>query len=269
MDERPPSPVICSEPRQGLASDLLMTTRRTVPVLLSTLALVLCASRPLRADLVVLADGQVMKVRGYEALEDTVRLTLNSGLLMTLPIDRIERVVEDEVEWPADPVPAPPAVAAVLETPVAPSIPLHFEESQAVPEGPYGTLIYEKAKQHKVNPRVVAAVIRAESAGNPRARSHKGARGLMQLMPATAKRFGVETKNLYDPKHNVEAGVKYLAWLIEQFPNDLARVLAAYNAGENAVLRHGGIPPYRETRGYVKRIYSTLGLTLSESLLSK
>lgn len=248
-----------------------MITRRTIPVLLSTFALSLCASRPVRAELVVLADGQVMKVRGYEALEETARLTLNSGLLMTLPIERIERVVEDEVEWPPDPVPAPAAMAAgaVLETPVVPSIPLHFEESQAVPAGPYGALIYEKAKAHKVNPKVVAALIRAESAGNPRARSHKGARGLMQLMPATAERFGIEKKNLYDPKHNLEAGVKYLAWLIEQFPNDLARVLAAYNAGENAVLRYGGIPPYRETRGYVKRIYSTLGLTLSESLLSK
>ncbi len=129
-------------------------------------------------------------------------------------------------------------------------------------KGPYGDLIFETAKRHRVNPQVVAALIRQESAGKPRAVSHKGARGLMQLMPATAERFGVRKEKLFDPKENLEAGVKYLSWLLEQFPNDLARVLAAYNAGENAVLRYGGIPPYRETRNYVKKIYGTLGLTI-------
>jgi soluble lytic murein transglycosylase-like protein len=109
----------------------------------------------------------------------------------------------------------------------------------------------------------VAALIRAESAGNPRAVSRKGARGLMQLMPATAQRFGVRKDKLFDPKHNLEAGIQYLSWLVEQFQGDLAKILAAYNAGEQAVWRYAGIPPYRETKTYVRRIYSLLGLTLS------
>ncbi|HBL29507.1 MAG TPA: lytic murein transglycosylase, partial [Acidobacteria bacterium] len=85
----------------------------------------------------------------------------------------------------------------------------------------------------------------------------------MQLMPATAIRFGVRKERLFEPQHNIEAGVSYLSWLVDQFPNDLAKVLAAYNAGENAVLRYQGVPPYRETQGYVKRIFSTLGLTVA------
>ena len=123
-------------------------------------------------------------------------------------------------------------------------IPLHFEETQAkVPDGPYGPMIFEAAKRHALNPQVVAALIRAESAGNPRAVSNKGARGLMQLMPATAERFGLRREKLLDPKENLEAGVTYLSWLIEQFPNDLSKVLAAYNAGENAVWRYKRHPP--------------------------
>jgi soluble lytic murein transglycosylase-like protein len=132
-----------------------------------------------------------------------------------------------------------------------------------VPEGPYGSMIFEAARRHKVNPQVVAALIRQESAGNPRAISHKGARGLMQLMPATAQRFGVRKEKLHDPKENIEAGIRYLSWLVDQFPDDLSKVLAAYNAGEGAVWRYGGIPPYRETRNYVRRIYGTLGLAVT------
>jgi soluble lytic murein transglycosylase-like protein len=167
-------------------------------------------------------------------------------------------VVDDEVV--PEPEPVAEELAAALEAPV----PLRFEDSVAkVPEGPYGGLIYEAARRHSINPQVVAALIRAESAGNPRAVSRKGARGLMQLMPATAQRFGTRKESLFDPKANLEAGIRYLSWLVEQFPGDLSKVLAAYNAGENAVLRYGGIPPYRETREYVRRIYSTLGLTVA------
>ncbi len=125
-------------------------------------------------------------------------------------------------------------------------------------------MIYEASRRHALNPQVVAALIHTESAGNPRAVSRKGARGLMQLMPATAERFGAHVEKLNDPKENLEAGIRYLSWLIEQFPNDLSKVLAAYNAGENAVWRYGGIPPYRETRDYVKRIYTTLGLAIGK-----
>ena len=238
-----------------------MTRRPRIPVLLVPVVLFGLAL-PARAELVVLTDGSVLKVRAYEAGEDQARLTLGFGGAMTLPIERVERVVDDEVEWPE---PEPVAVAAAPAAPTAETpIPLRFAEDQPVPEGPYGQLIYEAARRHQVNPQLVAALIRQESAGNVRAVSHKGARGLMQLMPATAIRFGVRKEKLFDPAENVEAGVKYLSWLVDQFPNDLAKVLAAYNAGENAVLRYQGIPPYRETRNYVRRIFSNLGLTLAE-----
>jgi hypothetical protein len=216
---------------------------------------------PARAELVVLVDGRIMKVEAFEAVGDIARLTYPSGGRMMMPIERVERVVDDEVVYV--PEPTPEVVAAVPENKNAAPIPLHFDENLAkVPDGPYGDLIFETAKRHKVNPQVVAALIRQESAGKVKAVSHKGARGLMQLMPATAARFGVRKEKLFDPKENLEAGVKYLSWLLEQFPNDLARVLAAYNAGENAVIRYGGIPPYRETQNYVRKIYGTLGLTI-------
>jgi len=225
--------------------------------LYSLLAL-LAAAVPARAELVILTDGNVLKVKAYETAGEEARLTMAFGGRMTLPIERVERVVDDEV------VPPPPApVVAAAPAAPAPAIPLRFAEGQPVPEGPYGAMIYETARRHSVNPRVVAALIHAESAGNSRAVSRKGARGLMQLMPATAERFGIGKDRLYDPKQNLEAGVRYLSWLLDQFPNDLAKVLAAYNAGEQTVVRYQGIPPYKETRGYVQRIFSTLGLTLA------
>jgi hypothetical protein len=216
---------------------------------------------PARADLVVLTDGSVVKTAGYEAEAEEAHLLFAGGGRMTLPIGRIERVVDDEVE----PVPEPVPTAAEV---IAEGVKLDFEESAPVPEGPYGSLIYEAAKRHSLNPRVVAALVRQESADNPRALSRKGARGLMQLMPATASRFGVRKAELYKPERNVEAGVSYLRWLADRFPNDLPRILAAYNAGEGAVERYGGIPPYRETRDYVRRIYTTLGLALADLGLS-
>jgi soluble lytic murein transglycosylase-like protein len=234
--------------------------RLRLPILVLALSPVLSGALPARAELVVLTDGNVLKVTAYEAAGEQASLTLSFGGRMTIPIERVERVVDDEV------VPAPPVEeveAAVAEAP-SPPIPLRFAEDQPVPEGPYGGLIYEAAKRHSVNPQIVAAVIRQESAGNRRAVSHKGARGLMQLMPATAIRFGVRKEHLYEPEHNIEAGVRYLSWLLEKFPNDLAKVLAAYNAGENAVIRYQGIPPYKETRNYVKRIFGNLGLALAE-----
>jgi soluble lytic murein transglycosylase-like protein len=217
---------------------------------------VLAFAVPARAELVIFTDGRVAKVTAYEAAGDEARLTMDFGGRMTLPIDRIERVVDDEVV----PEPEPPPAVAAAELDETTPIPLRFAEDQPIPEGPYGAMIYETARRHQVNPQVVAALIRAESAGNARALSNKGARGLMQLMPATAERFGVERGRLYDPAQNLEAGVRYLSWLLDQFPNDLAKVLAAYNAGEQTVIRYQGIPPYKETRNYVRRIFSTLGL---------
>jgi hypothetical protein len=233
--------------------------RILLPVLLF-LAFGLAGMAPSRAELVVLTDGRFVKVKAYEVGEEEARLDLFSGGRITVPIDRVERIVDDEVL----PEPEPEPVEAVAETIVPPAIPLRFDESQPVPEGPYGALIYEAARKHQVNPRLVAALIRQESAGNVRAVSHKGARGLMQLMPATAQRFGVRKEQLFDPQRNLDAGVRYLSWLVDQFPNDLSKILAAYNAGENAVVRYGGVPPYRETRDYVRRIFGNLGLAITD-----
>ena len=103
-----------------------------------------------------------------------------------------------------------------------------------------------------MEPELIDAVIRQESGYDPYAVSHKGAKGLMQLMPATAKRFGV--KDVFDPAENVQGGVKYLRQLLDRYDGDRRLALAAYNAGEGAVDRFGGVPPYRETQDYVDRI---------------
>lgn len=113
-------------------------------------------------------------------------------------------------------------------------------------------LIDHISEQQGVDPDLVRAVARVESNYNPRAVSSKGALGIMQLLPETAKRFGVV--NVWDPQQNIEGGVKFLKFLSGMFPNNLPYVLAAYNAGENAVVKHGGIPPFPETRSYVRRI---------------
>jgi soluble lytic murein transglycosylase-like protein len=115
----------------------------------------------------------------------------------------------------------------------------------------YDGIIERYSAKYRVDPTLVRAVIQVESDFNVACISTKGARGLMQLMPETAKRFGVA--KIHDAEQNIHGGVKYLAYLTQMFPNDLPRALAAYNAGENAVLKHGGIPPYSETQNYVKR----------------
>ena len=116
--------------------------------------------------------------------------------------------------------------------------------------------IKEVADRHGVRADLVAAVIEAESEFNPRAVSRRGARGLMQLMPKTAATLGVDDP--FDPKANIEAGVKHLRAMMDRFDNNIPLALAAYNAGEVAVIKHHGIPPYRETRAYVKRILKRL-----------
>ena len=118
--------------------------------------------------------------------------------------------------------------------------------------GPYVREIRDAADRYGVPVRLVSAVIRAESGFNPRAVSRKGAQGLMQLMPTTAASLGV--RNSFDPKQNIDGGVRHLRGLIDRFPSNLPFALAAYNAGERAVLQYGGIPPYPETQDYVSKV---------------
>ena len=113
--------------------------------------------------------------------------------------------------------------------------------------------IVTSSLRYNIDPLLIYAQMHQESAFKLKATSYKGARGLMQLMPATAMRFGVS--NIYDPKQNIDAGVKYMRWLLNKFDQDMSLALAGYNAGEGAVMKYGyRIPPYNETREYVRRI---------------
>jgi len=116
----------------------------------------------------------------------------------------------------------------------------------------YDEEIRAAAEAFGIDPALVRAIMHAESWFEPQAVSHTGAQGLMQLMPATQRRFGVA--NPFDPLDNITAGAAYLAWLLDEFDGDLERAIAAYNAGENAVRRHRGVPPFAETREYVRRV---------------
>jgi soluble lytic murein transglycosylase-like protein len=116
----------------------------------------------------------------------------------------------------------------------------------------FESLIHQAANRHNVDAALVKAVIHTESYFNPRATSRKGASGLMQLMPQTAEKLGVT--DLYNPRQNINGGTKYLSQLMKRYSNSLSLVLAAYNAGENAVARYKGIPPYEETQNYVKKV---------------
>jgi hypothetical protein len=116
----------------------------------------------------------------------------------------------------------------------------------------YAAEIRDAAQRYGVDEAVVRAIIHAESAFRPNARSHAGAQGLMQLIPATAARFGVA--DAYDPKQNISGGVQYIAWLTKRFGGDLTLIAAGYNAGEGAVAKYGGVPPYKETQRYVQRV---------------
>jgi soluble lytic murein transglycosylase-like protein len=119
---------------------------------------------------------------------------------------------------------------------------------------PFGDLIHEKAQKYDVDPSLVAAVMETESRFKSGARSQVGAKGLMQLMPRTGRWMGAN--NLYDPEQNVEAGTKYLRYLNRRFDGNLKKTIAAYNAGEGNVRRYDGVPPFRETRSYVKKVMS-------------
>ncbi|MEO8503397.1 MAG: lytic transglycosylase domain-containing protein [Acidobacteriota bacterium] len=220
------------------------------------LACTFATAASLHAELVVLTGGDVIKVKSFEADGEQAHLEFKDGGMMTISMLRVEHVVDDEIEDKPEPLPAAPAVVA---------FPLSFDAGQEVPATRYGDFIYSIARENALNPKLVAAVVKAESAFNARAYSSKGACGLMQLMPATGRRFGVAWDDLFDARKNLAAGTKYLKWLVDRFQGDLPKVLAAYNAGEGSVDRYAGVPPYRETREYIRRVYAHLGLTPTPS----
>jgi hypothetical protein len=186
-----------------------------------------------RAEIAVLTNGMTMKVSSYRFDERTVTLFLKGGGDVTVPSSLIQGIVPDEI---VDEV-----VAAAEEA--------HVDTSD--PSG-LRALATATAKRHGLDPALVLAVVSVESGFRPRAISPKGAQGLMQLMPGTAKDLGV--KDALDPAANLDGGTRHLNALLRQYDGDLKRALAAYNAGAGAVKRHGGVPPYRETRDYVQKV---------------
>lgn len=204
------------------------------------------------AEILVFKTGRTMSVQTYRVDGDMATAVLRAGGEVSFPAAMVIRVDPDEVPYPV------PAVAAAAEVPapaapVAPLVPLVADEVLAA--RPFADLISSVAATHQVDARLIHAVIEQESNYEARARSKKGARGLMQLMPATARQYGV--KNSYDPKANIEAGVRHLKDLLSRL--ELPTALAAYNAGEATIRRYGGLPPFPETQNYVRRILQRVG----------
>ncbi len=136
--------------------------------------------------------------------------------------------------------------------------PFDFPAGAEAPRTPFGEVALEAGRRHGIDPRFLAAVMSVESAFNPKARSHKGALGLMQIMPTTGRMYGASRSDLLEPNQNIHVGARHLKMLARLYDEDPALVLAAYNAGEGAVDRYQGIPPFEETRNYVKKVRRTL-----------
>lgn len=199
----------------------------------------LVGAAPARAELVYFANGRSLNVKGHRVVRDTLVLSLRGGGEIECAATAIVRIEPDEVPWPGEVTPNPDA---------RPNVDIRLNTNTTVSE--YEPIIRRLAAEQGVDVNLVHAVIQVESAYQPRARSPKGAIGLMQVMPATARQYGVT--NPYDPAANIEAGIRHLKSLLERFP--LALALAAYNAGEATVERFRGLPPYPETRNYVSSI---------------
>ena len=213
----------------------------TVRVAVTVGVLVAGAPALASAEIVMLTSGGTLSVKSHRETGDTIVLTLRSGGEVTCDKNLIEKILPDEVPHP-DPVPAAQASAQRPDRPILEST-------------PYSAMIEAAARANGVDPVLVKALIQVESHYQPRARSSKGAMGLMQIMPSVAREYNVQ--NAYDPQANITAGVQKLKVLIDKWGTELG--LAAYNAGEAAVMRYGGIPPYQETRSYVSRILSLIG----------
>jgi soluble lytic murein transglycosylase-like protein len=214
--------------------------RRIVVILLAVMFL--ATARQASAELLFFAGSKTMSVKGHRFEGDQIVVSLRGGGEMTFDRALIVKIGPDEVPYDE---PAAPAVAQGDESDAAPV-------SQLRQNTVYEPLIQQSAASHGVEAKLVKAIIQTESAYNPGARSPKGAMGLMQLMPQTARQY--QARNAYDPRANIEAGVKYLRTLLDQFELPLA--IAAYNAGEGAVRRFGGIPPFPETQAYVAKVLS-------------
>ena len=181
-----------------------------------------------RADYFVLRSGARLNVTAYQLVGERYRIQMNGGSAEIAAAD-VVAIEPEEIFIPA------------------PRMPLT--------QAPYGDMIQSAAKKYSVDADLIFSVIAAESNFNPRAISRRGARGLMQLLPATGTRFGV--KDIFDPAQNIDAGTQYLRDLMARYQGDLVLTIAAYNAGPGAVERYGRVPPYNETISYVRAIRKT------------
>jgi hypothetical protein len=217
---------------------------RDLIVALSLITL-LTSAAPARAELVYFATGRTLSISSHRIEGTTLVLTLRSGSEVVCDPRLLTRIAPDEVPYPEPDRPAPEQEPEVLKG------------GGGRPSGSarYDEIIERVSRQQGVDARLIHAVIEVESGYQPRARSPKGAMGLMQLMPETVRQYSV--RNPYDPSSNIEAGTRHLKSLLGRFPVALA--LAAYNAGDAPVERFGGIPPFAETRNYVSRILRILG----------
>ncbi len=212
--------------------------------------LLLAAALPASASIAIFTDGRTMKVAAFKATEDDIQLSFERGGSITVPLKRIDRIVDDEIV----PQAVIEEVKKIVEAEgIFPRKSWRYsEESKPIFKSKYDALIVEAARKFDVDAALVSAVIKAESDFNPRELSNKGARGLMQLMPGTAERFGVTDS--FDPVANIYAGTRYLRWLLQTFDGNADLAVAAYNAGEGNVWKYNGVPPFRETINYINRI---------------
>jgi soluble lytic murein transglycosylase-like protein len=217
---------------------------RTLTIAAAALA---CFAGDARADIVVFKNGRTMSVKSCRVEAEVATMLLREGGQVIFPASVVARVDPDEAPYPEPQAVIETAVEAVQPVKVAAVAPIPDEVLAA---RPFANLISAVAAAHRVDARLVHAVIEQESNYQARARSKKGAKGLMQLMPGTARQYGV--RNSYDPKANLEAGVRHLADLMTRL--DLPMALAAYNAGEATIRRYGGLPPFPETQAYVRNI---------------
>jgi len=193
-------------------------------------SLVMFAATPvLRAEYVVMKNGQRLSVTSYQLVGDKYKLQVNGGVV-EVPVENVASIEPEEV-FASEPPQKPVEVA----TP------------------PYRELVEAAATRYKVDAELINSVIAAESNFDPKAVSRKNARGLMQLIPETAAKLGVQ--NVFDPRENIDDGTRYLSDLLHRYNNDLTLALAAYNAGPDRLEQYGRVvPPYQETISYVRRV---------------
>jgi soluble lytic murein transglycosylase-like protein len=210
---------------------------RSLPALLAVSLAALAAGPAAATQVVLFTDGRTMTVETVDREDGVAVLTLEGGGSISVPAERVENWWELESAPGARKGGGEPAAWRARA-------------------GSYAELIEAAATKHDLDPALLTAMAEVESAFDAQAVSHKGAQGLLQLMPATAERFGV--RDAFDASQNVDGGARYLRWLLERYEGQTELALAGYNAGEAAVDRYQGVPPYRETQNYVIRVLESV-----------